>query len=500
MNRKQHRIVRIIAIILAALLGLSAVVSALLSFAYAEGGDENAIQCEMTIEYLGEEQALRMSQRIVYTNVSDVALDRVIFYAPANLFRRQEALPYEADVLGDVLPGGFYPGGIELAGVQVDGEACDWGFQGDEEMFLRVSCALAPGQSCTFDFQFYLLLTHNAAFLGVSETDWRLSDFYFTPAALDENNAFILNTALSFTRYIDTPAMDFTVYVVLPESLALCGTGVQQKSEIEGAALWTITAEGVHDFALQLNTYTEKTQESASGVQISAFTDVRGAANEILEAAVQAIDVCESWFGAFPFEQLDFAQAEYALDALNHSGCLWLSRDLLKNGGRELKLCIYSFIARQYFGCTAWVHPSADAWLSDSVAEFLGYLILEELEGNDAYLQAINEDLVDSLQLTIPGGLYVTSDASLFTAYEYDIIIRNRGAVVFHELRTAMGREDLISGLRRFYEMGLERDVLTEMNLVEALDAASGHSWEMFLTDWVFNIDEYVNQEIDWLD
>ena len=161
---------------------------------------------------------------------------------------------------------------------------------------------------------------------------------------------------------------------------------------------------------------------------------------------------------------------------------------------------IRRFIAQQYFGCSAWAAPSSDAWLSDSVSEFLGYLILEEKAGHDAYLQAINDELVDSLQLTIPGGLSVTSDASLFTAYEYEIVVRNRGAVVFHELYTAMGRENLISGLRLFYEKGRAADVLTEMDLVRALDEASGKSWEKFLTDWVFNIGDYVNQDIFWLD
>lgn len=501
MNRKQSRLVRIVAIVLAALLTFSVVVSALISIAYGEETEKGTPnQCELTIQYMGEEQALRTSQRLVYTNASNVTLDRVVFYAPANLFRRQETLPYEADALSDVLPGGFLPGGIELMGVQVNGEDCDWGYQGDGEMYLRVACDLAPGESACFDFQYYLLLTHNAAFLGASETDWHLSNFYFAPAAQDENGEFILNTALSFTRYIDTPAMDFTAHFTLPQGLTLSGTGAMQRDEIDGAALWTITAKNAHDFALHLSSYTEKTEETDSGVTLRAFTDVRGAANELLETAAEAVEVCQRWFGALPVQKLDLIQAEYALGALNHSGCMWLSRDLLKEGGRELKLQVYGFVAQQYFGFRAWVRPSSDTWLSDSICEYLAYLILEELDSREAYLKAINEDLVDALQLTIPGGLVVTSDASLFTAYEYDIVIRNRGAVVFHELCTAMGREELLQGLRLFYEKGLACDVLTEMDLVDALDTASGASWEKFLTDWVFNVGDYVEQEIDWLD
>lgn len=499
MNRKQNRLVRIVAIVLAVLLALSVVISALLSFAYAEEQAEaSAYRCELTMEYLEKEQALRMSQRLVYTNESGMKLDRVVFYAPANLFRRQRALPYEGDQLARVLPAGYLPGGIDLASVKVNGEACDWGFQGDTEMYLRAACNLESGESCVFTFDYYLLLTENAAFMGVSDVDCRLSGFYFAPAALDAQGEAILNVPLSFTRYADVPAMDFDVQLALPEGVSLAATGAEAQ-DADGA--WHIQARGARDFALvfRLDAKEERTQ-TASGVDLRAVTDVRGAAKELLKAAEEAVTICETWFGPLPCRQLDFVQAEYGLDILDHSGCMWLSEAALKGDEGELQRAVYRFIARQYFGCSAWAHPVSDAWLADSVSEYVSYLILEELGGRDAYLNALNKNAVDSLQLTIPGGLHVASDASLFTSGEYEIIIRNRGAVVFHELRTAMEREKLISGLRLFYEKGLKADALTEMDLVHALDEASGKSWEKFLTDWVFNVGDYVNQDIYWLD
>ena len=67
-------------------------------------------------------------------------------------------------------------------------------------------------------------------------------------------------------------------------------------------------------------------------------------------------------------------------------------------------------------------------------------------------------------------------------------------------IATAMGRDQLIQGLRIFYRKGLSVHRLTEIDLTGALKEASGKSWEAFLTDWLFNVDEYVNQSIDWLD
>lgn len=500
MNRKQKRLVRMIAIILAALLVFSAVISAVISFAYAEEAPAN--QYTLTMEYMNEEQALRMSQRLVYSNGSGIALDRVVFYAPANMFRRQNALFYESASLAAAFPNGYVPGGIELTSVCVNGQETDWGYQGTDETFLRAACSLQPGESCVFEFEYYLLLTGNGAFLGVSEGECRLSDFYFIPASTDTNGEFILNMSTAYTRYIDTPAASFIASITLPEDMTVSATGMESYTENnDKTRSWTVQADHVRDFSMVFSrNLKESAASTASGVEIRLRTGVKKASAQVLETAVRAIETCERWFGPMPFRQIDIVQTGYRPGPLPHSACLWLPEQLLKEGGRSLDHAIRFFIAQQYFGRSAWAHPGSDAWLSDSVSEFLAYLMLEEQKGHDAYLSALNGDLVDALQLTIPGGLVVSSDASLFTEYEYEIVVRQRGAVVFHELYTAMGRENLLAALRLFYEKGLAVDVLTEMDLVNALEDASGKSWKNYLTDWVFNVGDYVNQDIFWLD
>ena len=503
MRKKQQRLVRIIAIVLAVLLAGGAIISAVISIAYAEEAEPSERnQYDITMEYLGEEQALRVSQRLVYLNDSGIHLDRVVFYAPANMFRRQSALMYDDEQWAEAFPAGYLPGGIDLQGVLVDGEAADWGFQGSDEIYLRVACDLEPGEKCEFTFNYYLLLTQNHAFMGVSELDWRLSDFYFAPAYVDSlYGEFMLSTPTSFTRWIHSPAADFTATLALPELVLLNATGIEQAETDTGTHVtrWTVTAENVRDFALNFGLrYRESSRTAASGVDLRAVTNLRGKAEKLLDLAEETIGTLESWFGPFPLRQLDIVQTDVVPDVLVHSGCIWLSEDALKSDNLEHEL--RTAIAQQYFGLSAYAWPGSDAWLSDAISEYLAYLLLEESEGNSAYLAALNEYVVPALQLTIPGGLVVTSDASLFTSNEYDIVVRDRGAAVFHELRTAMGRDGLIEGLRAFYELGRRSDVLTEMDLVRCLDETSGGSWEKFLTDWVFNIGDYVDQTIDWLD
>lgn len=502
MKKRQQTWIRLIAFVLAGLLVLGIAVSAI-SGAYAEEA-VNRNDYTFSIEYLEEEQALRMSQRLVYTNVSGEYLDRLLFYAPANMFRRESALMYESEALQKCFPKGYVPGGIELLSVRVNGENADYGFQDINETCLRVACDLQNAENCTFEFEYYLLLTQNLSFLGISENEWRLSDFYLIPAGTDPfNSDFIINAPLPFTHYVHTDAADYSLEITLPNGYGIAATGSESYVSAENQQnKWLLKAENARDFCFTIQkSDKEATETSAGGVEIRLLGSVKDkTARKILQYAVQAVNCCEAWFGAFPFENLDIVQSDYAVDSLTHSAVLWLGEDALSDDTEDLAHTIYTAVAKQYFGYSAYALPVSDAWLSDSVSEYIAYLILEACEGHDAYLRRLNDKIVDSLQLTIPGGLNVASDASLFTAYEYEIVILNRGAAVFHELRTAMGRETLLDGLALFYQKGQHANVLTEMDLVYALDEASGKSWEAFLTDWVFNIGDYVDQSIDWLD
>ena len=499
MNRK--RVIRIIAIVLAVLLAGGVVVGALISaLAEAPATPEARNQQAITMEYLEGEQALHITQRLVYINRAGDRLDAVVFYAAGNMFRRESALMYETDDLEAVFFAGYAPGGIDLRSVRCDGEDADYGFQGEAETYLRVACDVAPGERCAFEFDYYLLLTRCGAFQGVGDTDVRLSAFCFIPAVYDARyGEFTLTKPIPHARWLHCDAADYTADVVLPDGYVLAGTGAATKLDSEGNR-WRVEAENARDFALSFGKRWRVTGgESASGVAVRVYTNVRGAGRRALDAAISAIDQCEAWFGALPVRELDIVQSDYPLGEMNFTGAMWLPSDLFstRNAGtlaQRIRYCV----AQQYFGLSAYVEPSADAWMSDAVSEYVACLLLEAVAGRDKFLAAVNREWVSALQQTVPGGLHVTSDAALFSKGSYDIVVRVRGAVVLHELRLATGLEGFIAGLNNFCQMGQNGKTLTELDFVSAFDAATGGSWTDFLTDWLFNVGDYVGQDMEW--
>ena len=124
-GERQQQIRRILAITLVAVLIGGIVLSTLVS-AFAEEAAPVRNCYELNIEYMEDEQALHITQRLVYHNDTDAYLDRVVFYAAGNMFRRESALMYER---AEVFPEGYAPAGIDLQSVSVNGYDADWGYR-----------------------------------------------------------------------------------------------------------------------------------------------------------------------------------------------------------------------------------------------------------------------------------------------------------------------------------------------------------------------------------
>ena len=484
MNKRKKQLARILALLLAVLLVLGTIASIVFGHAH---GEETATRDEIALEleFFEEEQALQIRQRLRYTNRTGKHLDRVEFSVYANMFRRVTALMYEADVWQDVFPAGNAPGGVEFSRILVDGQSADWGMMGEEELFLRVACDLADGQTCEFTFEYTLLLTQNAASLGVGAMGWRLRGFYIQPLKY-EYGEFVAPEPLQHANYVYADRADYALTVTLPERYLLAGPGeITSVDNGDGTRTWTLAADNIRELCLSVGMrWREYSAETASGTRLRLLANTRDA-QKTLDMALETLEVYENWFGPLDGD-VTIAQSDYALGTLSLPGILWANEAALSDA-----MALRGALARQFFGYGAYPMPTEDAWLADSVSAYAACLALKEAEGESAFLEYLNGEILPEAQYTLPGGVEVTSSAAILTAAEYESLILGRGALVLHETCAAMGEETFLAALRLFYQRGLAMDVVGEYDFVDALDDASGGDWEAFLTDWLFNVADY---------
>lgn len=502
MNKTMLR--RILAIILVAALVVTMIISIIVSAIDPHAGHNHAHAEELMgdkyaldIEFIEDQQALRVSQRLDFYNSTGDHLDRVMFALYGNMFRRQLTVMYEDS---SAMPYGFTPAGIEFTSVKANGSEADWALSGEGEYFMRVSCDITPGGMCAFEFEFTVLLSENAAFLGTGGADVRLSGFY-PVLCVYTDGYWEANTPVQHSRYTFTTPADYEVTLTLPENYSVAAVGEETLVSTENnVSTWEIRAENIREFALSISrTWREHSAQTDSGVSITVHSASRLGAPAALEMAVETVNLYESWFGPFPVKQIDIAESGYGLSELPFTGCLWLESELFEAGEREnLRYSVRLGLAEQYFGLAVYADPLADSWLCSAICEYITYLACEETEGKSAFLKLLNEKLLPSLQITVPGDLYIVTDGALMNQSKYDVVIRDRGAAVMHELRSAMGLDAFISALSEHYRMNREKTIVTEMEFLAAVNAATGHDWENFLTELVFNMDEYSRQITEW--
>ena len=138
--------------------------------------------------------------------------------------------------------------------------------------------------------------------------------------------------------------------------------------------------------------------------------------------------------------------------------------------------------------------------MRDTLSGYAALLYFEEQEGYSGYLRRLNAQVLEALQITLPGGLTVDSAASRFTAFgEYELVVIDRGAAVMHETRALMGREAFMDALALYVTRNGGK-IASIGDFVAALNEATGSRWDEYVVGQMQGIGEYVNQKLTWFE
>lgn len=149
--------------------------------------------------------------------------------------------------------------------------------------------------------------------------------------------------------------------------------------------------------------------------------------------------------------KLEICQTRFCREKLDFAGCVWLDQALFEGENKEeMRWQIYRAVAEQYFGIAVYADPVADAWLSESVSEFICYLMWEKYLGKQARVERMEQYLTNALKVTIPGNLTVTSSADVFNQSQYDTVVRDRGAGGDVRIVPQPGQGDLPEALANY--------------------------------------------------
>jgi aminopeptidase N len=216
-------------------------------------------------------------------------------------------------------------------------------------------------------------------------------------------------------------------------------------------------------------------------------------AENIFEVTKQGFAYFEKTFGlAYPFGKYDqIAVAEYNWGAMENVGCVTFHEDVLIFRSKVTErsyisraTTIHHEMAHMWFGDLVTMKWWQDLWLNESFAEWASYMsVSESTQYKNAWTEfnSVRKNWayrVDQMTSTHPIAVEMEDLDAVRT--NFDGISYAKGASVLQQLVAHVGRDNFISGLRKYFAKHAYKN--TELSdLITELEASSGKD----LTSWV---------------
>ena len=190
---------------------------------------------------------------------------------------------------------------------------------------------------------------------------------------------------------------------------------------------------------------------NAEGLTISVTTPVGSSSptQPYGEAVARAVGIFSDQFGALPQPNLAVAQIpDGSLPSFSAPGLLLVSqREWLAVPNARL---LANLTASQWWGNEVMPASAADVWLTDGLSRYSEALYVEQTASKAGLNQALDDFAIGALMYENAAPIAEANRLMPFSP-EYQSVVINKGATIFHMLRGQLGDSNFFSLLHDFY-------------------------------------------------
>ena len=214
--------------------------------------------------------------------------------------------------------------------------------------------------------------------------------------------------------------------------------------------------------------------------------------------AIPSLEFFSNTIGPYPYEKLAMIVGATRFGGMENSGAIVFTSSLLTRPAGATGMSrtygipasnvnlIAHEIAHQWFGDSVTGATWADLWLSEGFATYFAGMFVQRYEGEEAFQQYLNTSATNifSHEKNNRTPIYDRDTEDLFkllNANNYQ-----KGAWVLHMLRSRLGDEVFLRGIRAYYAAHKNSTATTE-DLRKALEKASGRDLSDFFARWVYD-------------
>ncbi len=250
-----------------------------------------------------------------------------------------------------------------------------------------------------------------------------------------------------------------TFKIIVPESFAVVGAGKSSTPSMvapgaaggAGQVAYTFLTERPEPAGTFVAGNIQLAPVRAEGMEISVYTPPgQGAsATNYAQDIAQIETFYSSEFGPLPDPNLILAQLpDGSLSSYSAPGIILISAHQW-NPKPNLRL-LAQLVAGEWWGNQVLPAAFSDSWLSDGLARYSEALYAEHTGGVASLHRSLEDFAVGALMYDTAAPIAQAQRLGDYSE-EYRSIVANKGAMVFHMLRTTMGNQPFQATLRDFY-------------------------------------------------
>lgn len=200
-----------------------------------------------------------------------------------------------------------------------------------------------------------------------------------------------------------------------------------------------------------------------------------------LDQTVSIMNLYEQLFETYPYANEKYGHAQFGWGG----GMEHTTVSFMNSFGRGL---IAHELGHQWFGdkvtCGSW----QDIWLNEGFATYLASMVIEHLDGEQAFTNDKNTMIADVTSQP-DGAVYLTeAQTNSVNRIFSNRLSYDKGAMVLNMLRFKLGDTAFFQALKNYLaDPGLSYGYATTPDLQSHLEAVYGSSLTEFFNDWIYN-------------
>jgi tetratricopeptide (TPR) repeat protein len=304
------------------------------------------------------------------------------------------------------------------------------------DVTLATPVAAGSGVSITVAYNGLLANAENSPVPGVKA------------AVIDRDGAYLLLPSRWFPL-TDYPSNRYTgtFRLNVPDTFAVAGTGkaaapvpAAGKTVLEGGRLvYTFVCDRAEPNGTFVAGKLQYSPKQAEGLNVAVYAPPAASANaqDFANAVARSAIVFSDLFGPLPDTNFTVIQIpngtfrEFAAP-----GVILLSQRAWDPKANDRTIA--HLMATQWWGDEVLPVSAADVWVSDGLARYSEALYAEQNAGREAGLKAIDEFAVGALMYEESAPIAQAARLAPYSP-EYESVVMNKGAMIFHMVRAQMG-------------------------------------------------------------